>query len=1302
MPWNVLPNQSEILAIHVALLGNGKLLIFPGDQHRGSATDFQHARLFNPITNLIEPSADPPTTDVFCSGHAFLADGRLAVGGGTLSYGAAGHAHGGGASPFAGERSTWLYEPRAARWIRAADMNTRPGASNGGGRWYPTLVTLGNGEVLALSGHPQSEDPRHNNDRPERYSPWSNHWTTLGTRVWTGTVSGEGFYPRAHLLRDGTVFIAMHIDGSSKRMLDPFGDQLVGPDIADTGNYQYDNLWDGPSVLLPLLPGEDYRPRVLMACYEPRLIDLGAANPAWSTTAARVAGIPNRTYACGVILPTAEVFICGGVSDVGGDVGVQRGEFYVPGIDWAAGVYSPSGGPGPQPQWTATPDSATVVRNYHSVAILLADGRVWLGGSSKRAAAGDPTLASIAEKRIEIYSPDYVGQPRPTIAVAPDHLNYGAEFEIETGSAAEAASIQRVALIRCGSVTHAFDSDQRYVGLNFERIGAGNRLRAVAPPHGNVAPPGQYMLWIVDGSGRPCLQAKILRLAHAGSFLFTDRSSFSIHEVDAVLSGAGGGVAVFPQALYFAVEGQLPHEIAAIGGAPALTLHFDTPSGPAVPMAQMDWAPNGPALWEDPAQPPDRAQRVTHAFDIRFPSNAAFAGIDQRQVWVEARWGAHRAVARLDLTHQPNPYMLDGPTYWLSTDLRVYRIRRGESKFGATWMAGESPHAFVQRIQAFYNTPAGRPFFDAIPERQELSPLTLFGTEGGTEVINVAFARVRYRALSAQAPNVGVFFRMFNSVGTAIEYDSAGTYARHETATDAVPLLGRQGTTLISIPFFASPRVTPGGDMTLQPDPTNVHTLEPAGAAEFLWHYGAYLDINRESEPHFPATGGGNGPFGGDAQSIKSLLADLHQCLVAEVYFKPSDPMAPPLIVDRATPGSSDKLSQRNLAFVNSANPGVAMTRTVQHSFEIKASEGRPPLAAPIAGTPAGGAGAAAGFLRGQSAPDELLFVWGSLPRDSLAEIHLPAVAADDILALLALRPGPGVFEKVDAHTVRCRLGDVAYLPIPHGTVNHAGLISIELPAGVKHGQRFAMVAHQISGRTRRIIGAFELQVIVKHQHLLLDDERRRLSLLRWLYLQKRPDDRWRPVLERLIGAVAERVDGFGGDSSAVLPSPHEDGRPETVRGSTRCCWALPLLVAMLVPLLAVLPGAALAPVGAGATVGLIALWLWQRRCCPGSACQRLRGLLFGLIVGTAFAAIAAALGAAQAWPVLALSAVLSAAVAAVAVLRRCLGICEEHCEPDRHASLPPTPPMPQARPAPAVERPHRQTPQHDEGRHRH
>lgn len=1258
MAWTVLPNNSEILAIHVALLSNGKILIFPGDQHRGSATDFQHARLFNPATSLIEP-CDPPTTDVFCSSHAFLGDGRLVVAGGTARYGAAGHAHGGGASPFSGERSTWLYEPRANQWVRVSDMNFRPGTSDGGGRWYPTLVTLGSGEVVAFSGHPHESDSRHNNDLPERFSPWSGNWTTLSTALFTGSVSGEGFYPRVHLLRDGTVFIAMHIRSQTQRLFDPYADQLVGPAIANTGVYNYDNLWDGPSVLLPLLPLEDYRPRVLMACYQPKIIDLGAASPAWTDTVARVAGIPDRTYASGVILPTGEVLICGGVSNVSADTGVMAGEIYAPGIDWVAGNYIAAGSPG-GPSWSATPDVSQVVRNYHSVAILMTDGRVWIAGSSKGANPGNPNDSNIAEKRIEIYSPSYVGQPRPTITSAPQYINYAQTFDIETPNV---GTIERVALIRCGSATHAFDADQRYVGLTFEPVaGMANRLRLTAPPNGNVAPPGQYMLWIVDNNDRPCLQAPILRLAPSQGLLFTDRSSFSIHEVEAVLSGPAGAPAVFSTALYFVVEGLLPHEIAAIGGAPTLTLHFDSISGAVPPATQMTVAPNGPMMWEDPAQPPDRPQRATFAYDIRFSTAAIFAGLDNRQVWVEAAWGGYLAYGRLDLTNQPNPYMIDGPVHWLSTDVRAYRIRRGESKFGGTFQMSDTPFTYLQRQQAFFNTTAGEPHFRSIPEPQAESPLTLFPTQAGQEVHNFAFAKVRYRALTAPAPNVAVFFRMFNSVGTAIEFDIATTYARHVRPTGgAIPLLGRQGSNMISIPFFGQARVTPGGSMIDQEDTNNVHTLEPNGASEFQWHYGAYLDINQETQLHFPAVGTGNGPFGADAQSIKALFRDQHQCLVAEVYFQSSDPMAPPFIVDRATPGSSDKLSQRNLAFVQSANPGDPITRTVQHTFEIKPSLFFQPNQGQMLAAAHVSAGELFGFGK-RTAPDELMILWGNLPRNALVEIFLPAVEADQILAILATRPGPAMISKVDAHTIRCRVGDVGYIPIPPGQVNHAGLLSIELPTGVVHGQTFVVKAQQVSGLTRRIIGAFELRVLVRHQNLLLDPERRRLSLLRWIYQQMPALDRWHLVYDRYLREIAGRVDAFGGDSTKVIPSPYEDGSPEKPKRSSLCCWAVPTVVALVIALLATLPRAATLPVAAASVVVLVGLWVWQARCCRLTGCERLLGLLFGLTTGTAVASIAALLGSTGAGSVVMAGAVASGIVGVVAVLRRCLRICDNPC----------------------------------------
>src|SRR5215470_19351651 len=118
-----------------------------------------------------------PTTDLFCCGHAFLADGRLLTVGGTQAWPPGPgqfHSHYDG---FSGEKACWTYEPWHRPWHRVASLNSDPGEPGrppnpaGGGRWYPGVITLANGDVLAVSGHPDHRDQRHNNDQPELYSP---------------------------------------------------------------------------------------------------------------------------------------------------------------------------------------------------------------------------------------------------------------------------------------------------------------------------------------------------------------------------------------------------------------------------------------------------------------------------------------------------------------------------------------------------------------------------------------------------------------------------------------------------------------------------------------------------------------------------------------------------------------------------------------------------------------------------------------------------------------------------------------------------------------------------------------------------------------------------------------------------------------------------------------------------------------------------------------------------------------------------------------------------------------------------
>ena len=120
------------------------------------------------------------------------------------------------------------------------------------------------------------------------------------------------------------------------------------------------------------------------------------------------------------------------------------------------------------------------------------------------AVGGNPTRGDF-EPHIEIYSPPYLFKTdgalakRPVITkVTPTALFYGSKFSVSTP---DAASIKSVVLVRAGAVTHAFDMEQRLVGLSFKNV--SGVLDVTAPANGNLAPPGYYLLFIVDDAGVP-------------------------------------------------------------------------------------------------------------------------------------------------------------------------------------------------------------------------------------------------------------------------------------------------------------------------------------------------------------------------------------------------------------------------------------------------------------------------------------------------------------------------------------------------------------------------------------------------------------------------------------------------------------------------------------------------------------------------------------------------------------------------------------------------------------------------------
>ena len=232
----------------------------------------------------------------------------------------------------------------------------------------------------------------------------------------------------------------------------------------------------GTSVLLPLRPAS-YAPRVLIAAgnsaaaqQSAEMIDLSAATPAWTSLPDLNVARPEQCTAC--LLPDGTVFIAGGV----------------PGSPGPAEIFDPEN---PAQGWMRCADMSHI-RGYHSSNILLADGSVLMGG--------DPSVGGTPTPH-ERYFPGYFSQPRPVIAGAPATVAHGAAFQVMTPNA---TSVGEVVLIRPGAVTHGWNQSQRFVGCAITGTAPGS-VDVLAPPDGNVAPPGHYLLFIVDGARVPSI-----------------------------------------------------------------------------------------------------------------------------------------------------------------------------------------------------------------------------------------------------------------------------------------------------------------------------------------------------------------------------------------------------------------------------------------------------------------------------------------------------------------------------------------------------------------------------------------------------------------------------------------------------------------------------------------------------------------------------------------------------------------------------------------------------------------------------
>ena len=231
-----------------------------------------------------------------------------------------------------------------------------------------------------------------------------------------------------------------------------------------------------------------------------QFIDVTAAAPKWTASANMSVG---RVYHNLVILPTGEVLATGGMGTLGNDQSInprQRPEIWNP--DGGGGLGAWYGGTGSAEEFAMDP----VRRGYHNTAILLPDARILCaGGNHHHPGFEDPHLANI-------FCPPYLFKAdgslatRPVITGAMATTTWNDTFTVCVDAI---APIQSACLIRPGSTTHGFDQNQRFVPLSIlAKLSNPERLLVAAPSGSDVAPPGDYLLFVLgsaDGANVPSI-----------------------------------------------------------------------------------------------------------------------------------------------------------------------------------------------------------------------------------------------------------------------------------------------------------------------------------------------------------------------------------------------------------------------------------------------------------------------------------------------------------------------------------------------------------------------------------------------------------------------------------------------------------------------------------------------------------------------------------------------------------------------------------------------------------------------------
>lgn len=523
---------SPIVASHVSVLPNGKVLAWGGNLVYPSplptplgTPNRTKVQIWDPTAPCPTPPATPNPNDppciretilpaeyenIYCSGHSFLSDGKLLISGGT-PIGAQSQ------TPYQwGTNKTALYDYSVGlegTWTQLSPMNAR--------RWYPTNITMPNGNILVWGGFNEESIPNYQPQMLVQQPDGTYAWRTLNNLEVPET--SFRYYSWLNMLSSGKI---LHTVGVSKTSyLLQIGQNYkyakdlhyafpFNPDPQQADGqlgYYHDGgttvVYDKDKILA--IGGRNEFSTGPTAVER---LNVNNPNPQWE----QVASMGNlRTWPNATILPDGKVLVTGGNKGVGfnnscPENSVKEAEMWTP----PTPVQSPSPeGPG---TWTPLA-SANERRIYHSSAVLLPDGRVFTGGTS--ALAANPTgvcpNGPTDVYTIEVFYPPYFFNPdgswatRPMINSGAENVSYGATQQYNVS---DAGTNPTVSLVRLPSVTHAFNQSQGFVKIPLS--GSGPVYNVTFPSYRNELVPGWYMMFFLTNAQKPVpSKAKMIRIS---------------------------------------------------------------------------------------------------------------------------------------------------------------------------------------------------------------------------------------------------------------------------------------------------------------------------------------------------------------------------------------------------------------------------------------------------------------------------------------------------------------------------------------------------------------------------------------------------------------------------------------------------------------------------------------------------------------------------------------------------------------------------------------------------------------------